>query len=441
LIKTIIYFTNKKARIAQFSFNKQAFKLIKDESISLAGKEIDPLAIKNFVAKQGITKTNIIGCLFRHQVSVRFFSFPSHENGEIERMAQYEAAELLPLKPEETIIRFLVLNKRNNGYADTLVVVTHKEEVSKLLEKIQSAALGIQALSLSSLALIKCLENSLDKNNADDPVLLVYVEDGAVEIIIARNKIIEFSRGFLVDDPDRFPQVLISEIRHSMELFFNNAEENKLKKIILGSRDNDLESIAEVLKQRFAVPIQEEKIDIAYGLAVLDGQGINLLSNEFTISKQKKSFKKRISISIGLLLVNILLLAGIFMLQINSKQAYLEKINTEITSLKPQAQTVQNKLRKLEIVKEQLSSQLRILDAITAIADIIPVSTNLNMLSINEQGILVIRGQAKTLQEVLDFVSALEKSEYFINSHLNYSNRRKIRDLELIDFEIQAKVQ
>ena len=60
------------------------------------------------------------------------------------------------------------------------------------------------------------------------------------------------------------------------------------------------------------------------------------------------------------------------------------------------------------------------------------------MLSINEQGVLVVRGQAKSLGEVLDFVGSLEKSPYFKNSHLNFSSRRKLKNEEIIDFEIQA---
>lgn len=443
MIKTVIYFTNKKARIAQFNVNKQSIKMVKDKSIALENKEIDPLAIKTFVSKQGIAKINLTGCLFRHQVSVRFFSFPSHEDAEIERMAQYEAAELLPLKPEETIIRYLILKKRDNGYSDTLVVVTHKEEVTKLLDKIKASAMEIESLNLSSLALLSCFNYIRDKNSSDsnDNVLFVYIEDGAVEIIIARNGIIEFSRGFLTENTNTFTQVLISEIRHSMELFFSNAGENKLKKIILGSPEGELKAVADVLKQRFAVPIQEEKMDIAYGLALLGPAGVDLLSNEFILKKKTQFFKKRILIAGLLLFTNILLFSGIFLIQMNRKQAYLEKLNKEITVLKPQAQAVQNKLRKLEIVKAQLSSQLLILDAITDIVDISPVSINLNMLSINEQGIMLIRGQAKTLQEVLDFVGAIEKSIYFNNSHLNYSNRRKMKDMELIDFEIQSKVQ
>jgi Tfp pilus assembly PilM family ATPase len=443
LIKTIIYFTNKKARIAQFNLNKQSIKIIKDKSIVLENNEINPLAIKGLVTKQGFAKSDLVGCLFRHQVSVRFFSFPSHEDGEIGRMAQYEAAELLPLKPEETITRYIVLKKRNNGYADTMVVVTHKEEVAKLLDKVKASAMTIESLNLSSLALLRCLNHVIGKKlpESNDNVLLVYVEDGAVEIIIARNEIIEFSRGFVTEDINKSTQVLISEIRHSMELFFNNADENKLTRIILGSPRADLKPIAEVLKQRFSVPLQEEKIDIAYGLAALGDEGVNLLSNEFIRSRKAREFKNKILIAGGLLLVNILLFAGIFMIQINRKQAYLEKLNKEIIARKPLAQAVQNKLRKLTIVQTQLSSQLLVLDAITDIVDITPVSASLNMLSVNEQGDMVIRGQAKTLQEVLDFVSAIEKSEYFVNSHLNYSNRRKLRDMELIDFEIQAKLQ
>jgi len=439
LLKTIIYFTNKKVRLAQYNLSKQSLKLVKDSSMVLDDPD-DLLAINNFIQKQKITKTSIIGCLFRHQVSIRFFSFPSHENSEIDKMVQYEVAELLPLKPEETIVRYQLLKKRDNGYSDTLVVVTHKEEVTKLLDKFKDQAIGIESLSLSSLALMRCLENVLSKENADDAVLLVYIEDGIVEIIIARNKIIEFSRGFLIEDINSFSQVLISEIRHSMELFFNNTDDNKLKKIILGSPKEDLKHISEVLKQRFDVDIKEMKIEIADGIAALDSSEINMLSNDFVLKKSKQVLKKNISIGLILLFVNVLLLGGIFMVQLNSKQKYLEKLNKEIALLEPQAESVQNKLRKLEIVKQQLSSQMMTLDAITAIVDIVPVSTNLNMLSINEEAVLLIRGQAKTLQEVLDFVGSIEKSEYFINGHLNYSNRRKMKDRELIDFEIQAQI-
>ncbi len=440
MLKTIIYFTNKKIRFAQFNLSKQSLKLVKNSSIAIDNLKNNSAAIKDFISKQKIAKTNIIGCLFRHQVSVRFFSFPSHENNEIDKMVQYEAAEMLPLKPEETIVRYQLLKKRDNGYSDTLVVVTHKEEVTKLLDKFKDSAIGIESLDLSSLGLIRCLKNYLNKENINDSVLLVYIEDGIVEIIIARSGIIEFSRGFLTEDIDKLPQVLISEIRHSMELFFNNSEDNKLKKIILGSPKTDLKEISEVLKQRFDADIQEVKMDIAFGIASLDSSGINLLSNEFVLKKNQQALKKKISIGFILLFVNILLLCGIFMVQMNSKQQYLEKLNKEIAMRKPQAEAVQNKLRKLEIVKQQLSSQMLTLDAITAIVDIVPVSTNLNMLSINEEAVLLIRGQAKTLQEVLDFVGSIEKSKYFINSHLNYSNRRKMKDRELIDFEIQSKI-
>jgi len=350
LLKTIIYFTNKKIRIAQFNQIKQSLKLVKDSSIALGNQENISATIKDFILKQKIGKTNIIGCLFRHQVSVRFFSFPSHENSEIGKMVQYEAAELLPLKPEEIIVRYHLLKKRSNGYSDVLVVVTHKEEVTKLLDKIKDSATDIESLSLSSMGLIRCLENSSDKENVNAPILLVYIEDGIVEIIITRNKIIEFSRGFLNEDINKLPKILISEVRHSLELFFKNSNDNKLEKFILGSPKADLKDISEILNKSFDIEVQEVKMDIAFGIANLDNSGINLLSNEFVLKKNQQFLKKNILIGFILLSVTILLLSGIFMVDISHKQQYLAKLNKEITMRKPQAEAVQNKLKKLEMI-------------------------------------------------------------------------------------------
>jgi Tfp pilus assembly protein PilN len=427
----------------QFNISKDSFKLVKDKTVSLDNGRVDPAALKNLITKQGVTKANLIGCLFRHQVSVRFFSFPSHDDAEIARMVKFEAADLLPLKPDETITRYLVLRKRNNGYSDTLVVVTHKQEVQKLVDKLHSAGLQCESLNLSSLALLVCLR-AMAKQNIYDPkenVLLVYLEDQAVEIIIAKNGIIEFSRGFLADDQKKMPQALISEIRHSMELFFNNSGDTQLKKIILASPDEQFKPMLSAIKDRFAVPISEQKMDIAYGLALLAGKGVNLLTNEFMFKKMMKSLKNKLLAGCLLLLLNFFIIGSIFITNLHFKQEHIRKLDGQIKKLKPQAEIIENKLRKLEIVQKQLSTQILILDSITDIVDLCPVSANLNMLSINEQGVMVIKGQAQSLQEVLDFVAALENSQHFINSHLNYSSRRKTQKKELIDFEIQAKLE
>ncbi|MCG2711836.1 MAG: PilN domain-containing protein [Candidatus Omnitrophica bacterium] len=444
MLKTAVYLTKQKLRIAKFNVTGDGFKKVQDLSIGFKNGALDEAKIKEVIRKEGIAKTQLLSCLFRHQAGVRFFSFPTHDYQEISRMVRYEAAELLPLKPDETTIRYLVLNKKESGYSDTLVVVTHKTEVLKLIEGFQKLGLEIDSLNLSSLAIVNSLRYLMhrDKNLIlKSSFMIVYFEDEAVEIIIVKNGVLAFSRGFLQGVGKNFSQVLISEIRLSIELFFNNIKQRKLSKIIIGGFRPDLEQIADALKPSFDIPFFiEKKIDIASGMVFTQRQEINLLSDEFLSERMREKLKKKIFISSVLVIANILLVAAMFWMMLSNKESYLRKIEEKLSRLKPQAQAIQNKAQKLQMVQTQLISQLLILDAITDLINVASATSTLNMLSINEQGVLVVRGQAKSLGEVLDFVGSIENSSYFKNSHLNFSSRRKIKDEELIDFEIQANL-
>jgi len=444
LFKTVVYFTKQKIRIAKFNVAGDGFKKIQDTSIALCDGKLDEAKIKEVIQKEGLSKTQLLSCLFRHQTGMRFFSFPTHDYQEISRMVAYEAAELLPLKPDETITRYLVLNKKDNGYSDTLVVVTHKAEVLKLIEGYKKFGLEIDVLNLSSLAIVNSLLYLMLKNkshNLKSNFMIVYFEDEVAEMIIVKNGVLAFSRGFLLGEAKNFSQVLISEIRHSIELFFNNTKDRKLSEIIIGGSRNNLEEIADGLKGSFDIPFSiNRKIDIASGMVFAQRQGINLLSDEFLKKRMRKRLKKKFFVSAILVLVNILFVGAMFWMMLKNKESYLQELERKLLELKPQAQAVQNKIHKLQMVQTQLTSQLLILDAITDLINVTSATITLNMLSINESGVLVVRGQAKSLGEVLDFVGAIEKSPYFKNSHLNFSSRRKMKDEELIDFEIQAKL-
>ena len=209
MLKTAVYLTKQKLRIAKFNVTGDGFKKVQDINIGFKNGVFDEAKVKEVIQKWGITKTQLLSCLFRHQAGVRFFSFPTHDHQEISRMVSYEAAELLPIKPDEATTRYLVLNKKENGYSDTLVVVTHKAEVLKLIESFQKVGLAIDFLNLSSLAILNSLRYLMLKNK--DAVLkssfmIVYFEDEAVEIIIAKNGVLAFSRGFLLGMGKNFSQ-------------------------------------------------------------------------------------------------------------------------------------------------------------------------------------------------------------------------------------------
>lgn len=444
MTKTTVYYTKKRLRISQFDVKNDQIRLLKNDEIPISGGDFTPAVLKEHFTKPGLAKTKIISCLFRYQVGMRFFSFPSDDEQEIFQMVNYEATEILPLKPEETVIRHLLLSKNATGYSDTLVIVTHKEEVSKLIEKFQESDLEITTLNLSSLAIFNCVQKFvLEEQNETslDNLLVVYIEDEVVELSIIKDKRLAFSRGFLIEDISTLPNILISEIRRSLELSFEKNKEVNLDKIILSGRQVDLEMIKEAIADKFTFPLYlENKIDLALGLALTSENSVNLLSDEFIAKRQKVKLKKKLMISIVFIFLNIFLCSAVFLVNLNKKKAYLARLKEKLSQLKPEAQSVQNKLLRIQLFKMQLNSQLLILEAITDLTRSTPLGCTLNMLSINEQGILVVRGQAENSQDVLDFVLELEKSSYFRNSHLNYSSRRKVKNEEIFDFEIQTEL-
>ncbi len=444
MVKTVVYLTKQKLRFVQFNITNESVKILNNKDIALKDGNFESADFKNIVQKAGLQKSYLIGCLFRYQVGARFFNFPSHDEQEILRMVNYEAAELLPLKVEETITRHVVLNAKQDGYSDTLVVVSPKEEVVKLIEKFQAEGLEFDILNLSSLALFACAQKLIlekEKSSFKNGLLIVYFEDRVVEIIIIKNRKLEFSRGFVLSDAKNFSQGLISEIRHSIELFLDKTEEKSLEKIIVAGHDMDLEVIVNLLKDKFDFPVaMEKKIDIAHGLVVGGKVGLNLLSDEFISQKIRKRAKSKIILSALLIILNFILLTTLFLVTLNNKKVYLRRLKERLSELKPQAQLIQNKLIKIQMLKAQISSQNLILDAISDLVKVAPAACTLNMLSINEAGVLVVRGQAENLQDVLDFVLELEKLQNFKNSHLNYSSRRKIKNKEIIDFEIQTNL-
>lgn len=444
MVKNTVYLTRHKLRLSQFNITANKCRCLKDKSIAL-GKDgvIDPAALKGIIENSKLSSADLISCLFRYQAALRFFSFPSRDKQEISRMVNYEAPELLPLKPDETITRHLVLNTSPDGYSDTLVVATQKSEVSGLFEKLKTAGLEIASLNLSSLGIYRCIKNSMQaekKSAAKTNFMVVYAEDELLEVIIISSGQLVFSRGFMTDTEGLF-SLLTNEVQRSLDLFFDKSKQTTLDKIIICGRDTDLGKIAESLKDKFEFPLQiNRNIDLAYGLAMADKTTVNLLSDEFITTKIWMRLKKKLLVLVSLIVLNIIFLAAVFFVVLNSKKEYLNNIEKELSRLRPQAGLIQNKLSKIKMITMQRNSQILILEAISDLVKVTPFGCTLNMLSINEEGILIVRGQARDLEEVFGFVVELEKSPYFKNSHLNYSSRRKIKAKEILDFEIQAQL-
>ncbi len=440
MIKTIIYLIAHHIRIAQFDVSRESCRLIEDRSIDLQ----DPETAREEMEKSGTPVTGAQSCLFRFQVGLRFFVLPTQEEGELKRMTEYEAAEILPLRPEEIVSRYKVLEKRLDGYTEVAVVVAHRDEVSRHLEILQGLGIEVESLNLSSLALFRAVQKFIlekDPELSQVPVMLVYCEEEVMEIIIVSDGKLRFSRGLGIDKKQNFSQILISEVRHSLELFSEDRRESPQKILVAGNR-SDLQKVNTVLESTFSLPVSAvADIDLATGLALEEDGAVNLLNEDFISARRGQSLKRKLALATGLLLLNTLLVLALFFTSGIQKQGYLRRLEESIQQGAPAARELMEKLSRVQMARDQQMSQMLILEALNDLVRIAPADCTLASLSVKEDGTLIIRGQAASLQNVLDFVRELNKSRFFRNAYLNYSNRRKQAKREKVDFEIQSGLE
>jgi hypothetical protein len=81
------------------------------------------------------------------------------------------------------------------------------------------------------------------------------------------------------------------------------------------------------------------------------------------------------------------------------------------------------------------------LDTIGQLYQVLPPDVTIHYLSIDQNGQVVIRAQAKRLSQAFDCIDPLERSAYFADVRQNYAHLREMEGQVLIDFELRADLE
>ena len=71
---------------------------------------------------------------------------------------------------------------------------------------------------------------------------------------------------------------------------------------------------------------------------------------------------------------------------------------------------------------------------------VVPSGVALTFVNLEPEKTLVLKGQALSMSDVLQVVSALEKPAMFHNVQIRYANNRRFKAREIADFEIQCNL-
>jgi len=445
---------------------KQAklFDFIVEPISSLSDEEITRRILEIF-RKFKFKPKRLVICLPRNLVTVRNLHLPSQDKEEITQMISLHIGRVVPYKKEEIVFGYQSLGKDEMGYAKELLAIVHIDIIRRQSRILEKAGLYIDNISLSSYGSWQwTIVNCHSEIGVGDLCLLLDVDSAFTDFIIftkdnllfSRNIPIKINENFLETDITKF----IGEIKQSLVIFQNEEMNKKPNKVFLtGSAlardlykiiEKELEIPLRVVPQ--ATPdkyLKEKNINIprdasliAVSQLTLDEstRSLTFILPEIQIRKSLKEKTKELTIFGTLLTYFFMATIGLFLGRLYNQQAYLKKIQHRITLIKQDVGGLLDQSKKIEFVKEFLHYRRIPLIFLNELQKIVPPEIGIDFISIDEQNIITLRGQATLLSDVFRFVTTLEERKYFKDVETKYTRTKKVKDREITNFEIGLKL-
>ncbi|MDD5005126.1 MAG: pilus assembly protein PilM [Candidatus Omnitrophica bacterium] len=462
-VYTAIEFSPHRIKLAQSYFKKQRFinKLLVQDNLESEYDFIN--ALEKIIKEKHLKIDNLVVSLDRSLVTVRFIKLPSSKEEEIEGMAKWQAAKILPYKIDEIVVSHQTIKTDHDGFSYVLLVIATKDIIKKFADIYEGLKSQVQSITLTSEGLLNWYNKIQPGVLTEEALALINIEKDAAElVIIYENKFI-FSRSLnlpSVPNDHEINNKIIEEVKLSFESYSKQDISPSIKKIILTGHKNQASDLPSLLKTEFN--LQVDAINHLRGLNLeIDGADIpqnisfasicglalnvnptkiNLLPQE---SKDKISYlekKKELFRTLYLALFAILIFIGLFGFNLYNKREIINSLDKQLVNIDPIAKEVQDIKNKIAIINTQIDNNNSCIEILREIHKITPNGIYINTFIFEEKKEVILKGTAPAMSEVFSFVPILNESPLFENVEVRYATQRKTQSEEVTDFEIVCKL-
>jgi Tfp pilus assembly protein PilN len=415
-------------------------KIFASASLNFTQKEKASKIIRSSCQRNKIDFKKDFSCVIpRHLLTIKDFEVPSTNADEIEQMVNFQLQDSLPYRLEDLSIQNLIYPSQKEGYSRIKSIVVQKELIGDLLEIANLSQIKISKIDLSSNVLLNRFRMIYSKEPFfKEASLLINVEGESVDFVFLKNGHALLSRGMLLNK-ENFKERFLKEFEKSLSLF-NHEFSDKLLSVFLWGKRHNLSILADLISKQTNLKTEtKEDEDLLKSLAYSSYKQrskINLMPRAIK-EKQRQSLKRRSFLKItflSIIMVLFLLLALFF--DFKEKEKQLAVINSQIEQIESEAIGVQ---QKINIIEEALAKQAQTLQSLEILKELYLVTQPgifFNSFSLIPAKSGVIKGQAEELDKILEFVSRLESSPLFENVELKYSSKRRLKEKEIVDFEV-----
>ncbi|MDD5166763.1 MAG: pilus assembly protein PilM [Candidatus Omnitrophica bacterium] len=461
--------------ISAFEINEQYLKMlvarVQGRSAKLADCRIEQIKLLNdeqtsqlvgdVLHKTKFKTKNTTICLPRNSVTVRNLHLPSQETKEITQMIDLHIGRIVPYKKEETVFGYQVLGKDEMGYTKVILAIAHIANIRKQIKILENAGLYVDKVALSSYGIWRWVLNSCRTEiNPKDLYLLLDVDTTFTDFIIFSQEHLMFSRSITVGSDDiRENEVsgitkLIGELKQSLIIFYNEEINKKPVKAFIGGAKN-IGNLIGAADDELGMPVKEvvrptfrelHEIDknlpenVSFtGVADLvlseTEKRIYFALPEIQIRRSLREKTKDLVILGSFVIYCFTVICAIFLGKIYNQQNYLKALQQRSGTIDKEFSGLTSQLNKITFVKAYLYEHRLPLFVISQLQNAIPQEVSVTSLKLDEKKV-ILRGEALQLSDIFKLVTNLEQSKYFKNVQTKYTRKKKFKEREITDFEI-----
>ena len=406
--------------------------------------------VNRFLIKRDIWPENVVVSLPRNLFSFQTFDLPAPDIKSVNSMVVFELERHFSAGMEGLFNGFQAKKKAENQYHIVSAAI-NKDIASYYLELIHRLGIKTTRIELSDLANSNLIINGLAQKNMLWSIVDLSAHE--IDITIIKDRRVEFSRNFPIDDPDfrntyfrsNLPQehyealsvglskIIIENLEETLASCRNLADSETIEQIHLTGGGpfapyltNRLEIDTEVQTQRahvadnintglskgFTTAFMGTSFSLAMCGLKTPENSINLLPVELLPKKQKVNLK----LTLGLTAAVLLLALGLVINKIIYNNTTLASLNQQLNEIKVQA----GDLEKIDLDYNNLKSEISRLRAISGkypvkvpilaeLSRTLPQDTWLTNLKLSKNKV-EIKGYSSLASKL---VPLLEKSPYF----------------------------
>jgi len=434
----------------------------------VGGLKEDDVADRIKMFLKGIKAKNAYAVLVvpSHLAITKNIEIPSQDPKEIADIMNLQAARHTPYAREEIIIDYKTIGTYRANYTKILLTIVTREIIRKQLNIVNKAGIETQRVCFSSEVVGRFLSDVFRLNSDDFPSGLLYIDNSFSYFNIVFREESVFSRSITIgskhfeDDYTRYASQFVEEVKKSIEVYRSEGIESVPQRIILLAAPDKYKGLASFLSS--TVGIHSENASFIGHLVVKDKvkkifttvnpslfldviassfesarAQINLIPEEIKLKKVFQERSRQI-IWTGFFVLSIVVIIFIMVAsKITFRNLYLSKLDEELKPIHKEAKELEDKFRRIQLLKRYLSQRGVSLETLDKIYKNIPPTMRISELRFDKKNKSVsIKGTAGSMTTAYSFIDSLSHEGLFKDIKTRYTTKRRENDKEVADFEL-----